>query len=191
MRTTIRTQILCFYAFYATLYRTVIYTKSTNNSAFPGLRKSLFDHAEKPVRYDGKDSFMARNSLFRSAEQSLASLFPTLTHRRKKLHGDTVTRISCANTHIFHINIHLSHNITMFRVIYGMLSAAKRRQYGRLGQTYKPPCRLSDSNFQRIFSETSFLHNYAETGSLSSLNRSSDFRSYLVLLSAGLHSALS
>ena len=151
MRTTIRTQILCFYAFYTTLYRTVIYTKSTNNSAFPGLRKSLFDHAEKPVRYDGKGSFMARNCLFRSAEQSLASLFPTLTHRRKKLYGDTVTRISCANTHIFHINIHLSHNITMFRVIYGMLSAAKRRQYGRLGQTYKPPCRLSDSNFQRIF----------------------------------------
>lgn len=151
MRTTIRTQIRCFYAFYATPYHTAVYVKSTNNSAFPCLRKSLFDHAEEPVRHDGKGSFMARNSLFRSAEQSLASLFPTLTHRRKKLYGDTVTRISCANIYIFHINIHLSHNITMFRMIYGMLSAAKRRQYGRLGQTYKQPSRFSDSNFQRTF----------------------------------------
>lgn len=151
MRTTIRTQIRCFYAFYVTPYRTVIYTKSRYNSAFSDLRKSLFDHAEEPVRHDGKGSFMARNSLFRSVEQSLPSFFPTLTHRRKKLYGDTVTRISCANTHISHINIHLSHNITMFRVIYGMLSAAKRRQYGRLGQTNKSPCHLSDSNFQRIF----------------------------------------
>ena len=151
MRTAIRTQIRCFCAFYVTLYHTAVYVKSTNNSAFHCLRKSLFDHAEEPVRHDGTCSFTARNSLFRSAVQSLASLFPTLTHRRKKLYGDTVTRISCANTHIFHINIYLSHNITMFRVIYGMLSAAKRRQYGRLGQTYKPPRRLSDSNFQRIF----------------------------------------
>lgn len=151
MRTTIRTQIRCFYAFYVTLYHTDVYVKSTNNSAFSGLRKSLFDHAEEPVRHDGKGSFMARNSLFSSAEQSLASLFPTLTHRRKKLYGDTVTRISCANTHTSHINIHLSHNITMFRVIYGMLSAVKRRQYGRLGQTNKSPCHLSDSNFQRTF----------------------------------------
>lgn len=151
MRTTIRTQIRCFYAFYATPYRTVIYTKSRYNSAFPCLRKSLFDHAEEPVRHDGTGSFMARNSLFRSAIRYLASFFSTLTHRRKKLYGDTVTRISCANTHISHINIHLSHNITMFRVIYGMFSAAKRRQYGRLGQTNKSPCHLSDSNFQRIF----------------------------------------
>lgn len=151
MRTAIRTQIRCFCAFYVTLYHTAVYIKSTNNSAFPCLRKSLFDHAEEPVRHDGKGSFMARNSLFRSAVRYLPSFFPTITHRRKKLYGDTVTRISCANTHISHINIHLSHNITMFRVIYGMLSAAKRRQYGRLGQTYKSPCHLSDSNFQRTF----------------------------------------
>lgn len=151
MRTTIRTQIRCFCAFYVTLYHTAVYAKPTNNSAFPCLRKSLFDHAEEPVRHDGTGSFMARNSLFRSAVRYLASFFPTLTHRRKKLYGDTVTRISCANTHISHINIYLSHNITMFRVIYGMLSAAKRRQYGRLGQTNKPPCRFSDSGFQKIF----------------------------------------
>lgn len=151
MRTAIRTQIRCFCAFHATHYHTTVYVKSTNNSAFPGLRKSLFDHAEKPVRHDGKGSFMARNSLFRSAGRYLASLFPTITHRRKKLYGDAMTRISRANRHIFHINIHLSHNITMFRMIYGILSAAKRRQYGQLAQTYKPSCRLSDSNFQRIF----------------------------------------
>ena len=151
MRRAIRTQIRCFCAFYVTLYHTAVYVKSINNSAFSGLRKSLFDHAEKPVRHDGKGSFMARNSLFRSAGRYLASLFPILTHRRKKLYGDAITRISGANRDIFHINIHLSHNIAMFRVIYGMLSAAKRRQYGRLGQTYKPPCRFSDSDFQKIF----------------------------------------
>ena len=151
MRTAIRTQIRCFCAFYVTLYHTAVYVKSTNNSAFPCLRKSLFDHAEEPVRHDGTGSFMARNSLFSSVEQSLPSFFPTLTHRRKKLYGDAIIRISCANTHISHINIHLSHNITMFCVIYGMLSAAKRRQYGRLGQTNKSPCHLSDSNFQRTF----------------------------------------
>ena len=151
MRTAIRTQIRCFCAFYVTLYHTVVYVKSTNNSAFSGLRKSLFDHAEEPVRHDGTGSFMARNSLFRSAVRYLASFFPTLTHRRKKLYSDAITCVSSANRHIFHINIHLSHNITMFRMIYGMLSAAKRRQYGRLGQTNKSPCHLSDSNFQRTF----------------------------------------
>lgn len=151
MRTSIRTQIRCFYAFYATPYHTVIYAKLRYNSAFPDLRKSLFDHAEEPVRHDGTGSFTARNSLFRSAVRYLASFFPTLTHRRKKLYGDAIIRISCANRYISHINIHLSHNITIFRVIYGMLSAAKRQQYGRLGQTNKSPCHLSDSNFQRTF----------------------------------------
>ncbi|CCZ14059.1 unknown [Prevotella sp. CAG:487] len=45
--------------------------------------------------------------------------------------------------------------------------------------------------FRGHFSETLFLHNYAKTGSLSNPNQSSDFHSYLVLLSAGLYSALS
>gem|GEM_PF-4945876 len=45
--------------------------------------------------------------------------------------------------------------------------------------------------FRGHFSETSFLHNYTKTGSLSNPNQSSDFHSYLVLLSAGLYSALS
>lgn len=112
MREAIRTQIRDFYAFKPTLSHTVIYAKTRNNSAFSCLRKSLFDHAEKPVRHDGTGSFIARNSLFRSVERYLASLFPTLTHRRKKLYGDAIIRISCANRYIYHDKTHISQNIT-------------------------------------------------------------------------------
>lgn len=112
MREAIRTQIRDFYAFKPTLSHTVIYAKTRNNSAFSCLRKSLFDHAEKPVRHDGTGSFIARNSLFRSAVRSLAPLFPTLAHRREKPHCDAITCVSSANTYIYHDKTHISQRIT-------------------------------------------------------------------------------